>query len=832
MKELFRNFKKIATSFLAICLILSMLPLQVFAADTTTDENITVQVSVENNIFLEDAGNGAPAFTGELVSTTVEVPKGTSGLDAFKKALDKEKIEYKESGGYVSSIGGLSEFDGGSASGWMVTINDWFTNTGIGDQVVEDNDEIRFMYTCNYGEDLGGSWNNNDKTLKALKTDVGTLSPEFSSDVKEYELKVPEGTKQVVVTPTATNKNFQVRASVGDTEYKRIQAIPVQDGTVITVKCGDPDWPSMNGGSYGDADKIPAETYKITVAEEKSSSEDIEGNYGETIDTVPDDFANDLWLQYDFKELKSGDTATIYPRRVPQIIDNPISNNITRPDFNFEIIKGDSITLDTTKTTDKATVTAVKEGTSIVKVTYDVVGDNGASSIVNTAYVVYDVIGDTDTGITIDSNITLTSYDTIYYTEGKSVDYTINPTVEGADEVKVTCNGKTIEKTDDGYVLPLENRSNIIGIIAKNDKGTKKYYKVIDARKIEISVVNASREGEELQAGDTAKISFKGITHPVYKLATIYNPTWLQESWGNKGTFVEYTNDIVGTVKGYCKQYDLATNNTITVTFDKEGSYKFTSGRIFTQWWGSELGADKGEEGKGDPNLSAPQNERYFSSMPDFTIDVKEKDPTVTFDADNGTDKIVKSVKKGEILDYTPEVPTKDGYTFVGWYFDTDDTTTKYQLGATYTEDVTYKAKWAHVEMLGAQGKLVVDGKSGIRFGTKIYDDGDEIVEKGTLIIPANLLEEGQALTLDNKKAARSIGKVNYEVNKEENYVTYLGTIINIPETQFDREMTAASYVIYKDKVGNEYKVYSQYPNKSTSVYKLLGNSVDWDNEW
>ena len=147
MKELFRSLKKIATSFLAICLIVSMLPLQVFAEETTTDENITVQVSVENNTFLEDTGDGAPAFTGELVSTTVEVPKGTSGLDAFKKALDKEKIEYEESGGYVSSINGLSEFDGGSASGWMVTINDWFTNTGIGDQVVEDNDEVRFMYT-------------------------------------------------------------------------------------------------------------------------------------------------------------------------------------------------------------------------------------------------------------------------------------------------------------------------------------------------------------------------------------------------------------------------------------------------------------------------------------------------------------------------------------------------------------------------------------------------------------------------------------------------------------------------------------------------------------
>ncbi|MGM9530628.1 InlB B-repeat-containing protein [Intestinibacter sp.] len=194
----------------------------------------------------------------------------------------------------------------------------------------------------------------------------------------------------------------------------------------------------------------------------------------------------------------------------------------------------------------------------------------------------------------------------------------------------------------------------------------------------------------------------------------------------------------------------------------------------------------------------------------------------VTFDADNGTESIVKSVGVDEQLNYTPETPKKEGYTFVGWYKDTDDITTEYKSGATYIEDITYKAKWAHVEMLGAQVKMVVDDKSGIRFGTKIYSDGDEIVEKGTLILPANLLSEGQTLTVDNKLAAKSVGKVNYEINEKENYITYLGTIVDIPRAQFDRQMTASAYVIYKDKAGNEYTVYALYQNGSTSVNRLL----------
>ncbi|MDY2736427.1 hypothetical protein, partial [Intestinibacter sp.] len=104
-----------------------------------------------------------------------------------------------------------------------------------------------------------------------------------------------------------------------------------------------------------------------------------------------------------------------------------------------------------------------------------------------------------------------------------------------------------------------------------------------------------------------------------------------------------------------------------------------------------------------------------------------------------------------------------------------------------------------------------------------IYNDGDEIVEKGTLILPYVLLAEGEALTLDITNAAKSMGKINYEVNEQENYVTYLGTLINIPSNQFDTKMTAAAYVIYRDKAGNEYTVYSQYKNSFTTVNKLLG---------
>ena len=110
---------------------------------------------------------------------------------------------------------------------------------------------------------------------------------------------------------------------------------------------------------------------------------------------VYDDFENDIWLQYQQKEMQVGDTTNLRPWRVEQIISNAVANDVQRPVFHFEIITGDSISLDTESSAEKAVVTAKKAGTSVVKVTYDAVGYGGktwgAISPVNTAYAVFTV---------------------------------------------------------------------------------------------------------------------------------------------------------------------------------------------------------------------------------------------------------------------------------------------------------------------------------------------------------------------------------------------------------------------------------------------------------
>ena len=361
---------------------------------------------------------------------------------------------------------------------------------------------------------------------------------------------------------------------------------------------------------------------------------------------VYDDFENDIWLQYQQKEMQVGDTTNLRPWRVEQIISNAVANDVQRPVFHFEIIKGDSISLDTESSTEKAVVTAEKRGTSVVKVTYDAVEYGGktwgAISPVNTAYAVF-TVGETGTA-TINCSEKLQNwrhYDTIYYNEGDTVPFTFEVSADGAESLKVTLNGLEIQGDGNTYTANLENRSNIIGIEATDaDGNVKSLYRVVDARFIEINVENKTNPDAALEPGDTANISFRGVTMPVYKLATIYNPVWTSNSaWGKSdATYLSYSNETLGEFKGQCQQWDLATNNDFDVTFEEAGEYTFTSQNgIFSEWWGSPLGADITANGSGEPNLNAPVLKDWFSTLPSFTVSVKKDVPVENITLDQET---------------------------------------------------------------------------------------------------------------------------------------------------------------------------------------------------
>ena len=281
----------------------------------------TVHVIVENTTFPKDKWGGKTYWDGILVNTDVEITAKSTMMSCVVDALKKFGYEQKGAeNNYISEINGLAEFDGGSSSGWMGTLNDWFNNEGFGNFTVAsgalgDGDEIRIMYTTKgYGEDLGGSWANSDTTLKDLSISGGTLTPSFTSGISgnsyDYTLLISGKTANIKVTPTAANKNFltkiflneKVTSNVqGSSFYKRTQYIPVTAGDTIYVGCGERRWPSMNnqagniqanGGTWYALKVVNSDNAKATIEKaiaELPAADKIKiGNYKNTKDAAKD----------------------------------------------------------------------------------------------------------------------------------------------------------------------------------------------------------------------------------------------------------------------------------------------------------------------------------------------------------------------------------------------------------------------------------------------------------------------------------------------------------------------------------------------------------------
>lgn len=241
---------KVLSFLMTLLMVLSLVPPSAFPARAAETEGGQVHVVVENTAYSKSEG---AAWDGVLTDTSLTVTEGMTMMQAVAEAL--EGVQAAVVGvdtGYISSVNGLQEKAGGGGSGWMGTKNDWFVNLGFDKIKVEDGDEIRVMYSRNLGEDLGGTFSNQDTTIKDMQFGAGSLSAPFDSSLYTYELTLPDGTGEITVKPTAANKNYQVRIYKGENPdisapgFRPSESIRVYNGETLTVICGDPSWPSMN----------------------------------------------------------------------------------------------------------------------------------------------------------------------------------------------------------------------------------------------------------------------------------------------------------------------------------------------------------------------------------------------------------------------------------------------------------------------------------------------------------------------------------------------------------------------------------------------------------
>lgn len=207
----------------------------------------------------------------------------------------------------------LAEFTGGQQSGWMGTLNDWFTNEGFASFSVKngklaDGDIISIKYTSvGLGEDVGGTWSNSDTTLKSLTFDgdgnprlTTTFEPGKRGGTYAYTLVIDGDSSNLTVTPTAANKNFLVKTFLnekvtsnteGSSFYKRTESIPVVAGDTIYIGCGIKGWPTMNNQA-GNTQSNDGTWYVVRVLSASGSYKVVEDQLKQLPQADTIDFTN------------------------------------------------------------------------------------------------------------------------------------------------------------------------------------------------------------------------------------------------------------------------------------------------------------------------------------------------------------------------------------------------------------------------------------------------------------------------------------------------------------------------------------------------------------
>ena len=102
-----------------------------------------------------------PADGWILAPVQEEFESGESVLDILLRVTQREGIHLEYAGtatgnsAYLEGIGNIYEFDAGELSGWMYSVNGTFPNFGCGQYFPQPGDEIRLVYTCDLGTDVG-----------------------------------------------------------------------------------------------------------------------------------------------------------------------------------------------------------------------------------------------------------------------------------------------------------------------------------------------------------------------------------------------------------------------------------------------------------------------------------------------------------------------------------------------------------------------------------------------------------------------------------------------------------------------------------------------------
>lgn len=436
---------------------------------------------------------------------------------------------------------------------------------------------------------------------KASKTEVLEAGAEKHSVClmlgisNPFTLTVPNGAKANLYKCDTSKYYFYTEAAAkivtdngnGTTTYSF--AADTKNGTYVyhvtmdgkATKAGWIGWGKQNVTvTFGEGDK--AADYRL---EDYSATGAANGNFTEDSVLLNINSRNHLTLSV-------GGSKVLKAYRAWEIIPISYQNYILTPDFTYTVLSGGDVISLTEKTSPSAadgdwmTLTALQEGVAVIEVTYDAMevtggsydGIYGASDPARTGLVVVQVGGaedpSVDFGIQCRSSFGSTTYsaanaaawdaefDTLYFT-GESGQMTMQPTAESEILEVAVSNDKgatwdVLTASAGEYTAKIVSGNNILRVTTAS--GTA--YQVVRGDKLTVTLAEVTDKSDGdgiLEAGETVRVTLKGLHAPIPKMSGNYNPGATDSYAGNgEKQRIKYTLDGV-TLAGPEVQYNLIT---------------------------------------------------------------------------------------------------------------------------------------------------------------------------------------------------------------------------------------------------------------------------------
>lgn len=157
---------------------------------------------------------------------------------------------------------------------------------------------------------------------------------------------------------------------------------------------------------------------------------------------------------------------------------------------------------------------------------------------------------------------------------------------------------------------------------------------------------------------------------------------------------------------------------------------------------------------------------------------------TVKFDTNDGTKVSDQRIKRNAVAK-APEAPTKDGFTFEGWYTD-KELTKEYDFAAKVTKSITLYAKWTEIDKTKSQIILTIGNKVAKVFGEDRANDVAPKIVNDRTMLPARFVAESLGAKVEWDDTAPGIVTITKDDVKIVIYICEEYAVVNGEKVKLD----------------------------------------------